>query len=64
MNNIDEIKLEKADNDNNIVPFSQEPDAFFFESDHLALRGNKDYQNLLRAFVLLNAQKDELLKVL
>ncbi|XP_026461204.1 ZZ-type zinc finger-containing protein 3-like [Ctenocephalides felis] len=42
--------------------FSQDPDEFFFESDHLALRNNKDYQKLLRAYILLSAQKDEMLK--
>lgn len=35
------------------------PDAniFYFESDHLALRGNRDYTNMLRAIAVLQAQK-------
>lgn len=31
--------------------------AFNFESDHLALRGNREYSNILRTIALLNAQK-------
>uniref|UniRef100_A0A1A9X230 HTH myb-type domain-containing protein n=1 Tax=Glossina brevipalpis TaxID=37001 RepID=A0A1A9X230_9MUSC len=30
---------------------------FYFESDHLALRGNPDYTNMLRAISMLEAQK-------
>ena len=30
---------------------------YYFESDHLALRGNKDYYNLLRTVCLLEAQR-------
>ncbi len=33
------------------------PDEFAFEGDHEALRGNKDYLSLLRAFAILQAQK-------
>ena len=32
--------------------------AFYFESDHMALKGNRDYQNMLRAVVKLEAQTD------
>lgn len=32
---------------------------FFFESDHLALRGNADYRAVLRAIVVLESQKIE-----
>lgn len=37
-------------------------DEFAFESDHLALRGNKDYCNLLKHIVKLEAQKVQALK--
>ncbi|XP_076347629.1 ada2a-containing complex component 1 isoform X2 [Tachypleus tridentatus] len=30
---------------------------FFFESDHLALKGNSDYHNMLKTIVMLEAQK-------
>ena len=30
---------------------------FYFESDHVALNSNKDYQNLLRTLALLEAQR-------
>lgn len=32
---------------------------FYFESDHLALRGNADYRAVLRAIVVLEAQRIE-----
>lgn len=34
-----------------------EANVFYFESDHLALRGNKDYANMLRTIAVLEAQK-------
>ncbi|XP_004928614.1 ZZ-type zinc finger-containing protein 3 [Bombyx mori] len=37
-------------------------DEFAFESDHLALRGNKDYCKLLKYIVKLEAQKTQALK--
>lgn len=37
-------------------------DEFAFETDHLALRGNKDYSNLLKYIVMLEAQKVQALK--
>lgn len=30
---------------------------FYFESDHLALRGNRDYTNMLRTIAILEAQR-------
>ena len=36
---------------------SRTSDAFYFESDHLALKGNEDYRRLLRTFVLLQSQR-------
>jgi Myb-like DNA-binding domain len=44
-------------------------DPFYFESDHVALKGNEDYRRLLRSFVTLESQRtalhdlDELLKL-
>lgn len=32
---------------------------FYFESDHLALKGNKDYTALLKAIVILEAQRTQ-----
>lgn len=37
----------------------EEPDQFYFESDHLALKGNKDYTALLKAIVTLEAQRTQ-----
>ena len=37
-------------------------DHFYFESDHLALKGNKDYRNLLKVIVTLNAQRTQAIK--
>lgn len=39
---------------------SEDPDdigEFFFESDHLALRGNADYRNMLKTLAVLEAQR-------
>lgn len=41
---------------------SDENDEFFFESDHLALRGNADYRSVLRTIVILEAQRMEATK--
>lgn len=38
-----------------------EDGGFYFESDHLALKGNKDYMNLLRTMVILQAQQAQAL---
>lgn len=42
------------------------PDAenslFYFESDHLALKGNPDYSALLRTLVILEAQRAQVTK--
>ncbi|XP_039591975.1 ZZ-type zinc finger-containing protein 3 [Polypterus senegalus] len=35
----------------------EEPDVYYFESDHLALKHNKDYQRLLQTIALLEAQR-------
>lgn len=36
-----------------------EQDIFYFESDHVALKGNKDYHLLLRTIALLEAQRTQ-----
>lgn len=42
--------------------YNSEGDEFYFESDHLALRGNSDYRSILRTIVVLEAQKIEATK--
>ncbi|XP_046808961.1 ZZ-type zinc finger-containing protein 3 [Lucilia cuprina] len=42
------------ESDNESLP---ESNVFYFESDHLALRGNRDYTNMLRTIAVLEAQK-------
>ena len=37
----------------------EEPSEFYFESDHLALKGNKDYTALLKTIVILEAQRTQ-----
>ncbi|KAM6948383.1 ZZ-type zinc finger-containing protein 3 isoform 1-T2 [Aplochiton taeniatus] len=37
----------------------EEPDVYFFESDHLALKHNKDYQRLLQTIGVLEAQRTQ-----
>lgn len=40
-----------------------ENDLFYFESDHLALRGSKDYSELLKTLFILSAQREKAFKV-
>lgn len=35
----------------------EEPDVYYFESDHVALKHNKDYQRLLQTIAVLEAQR-------
>jgi len=35
----------------------EEKETFYFESDHVALKGNRDYQMLLRTIALLETQR-------
>lgn len=42
--------------------YDSDNEDFYFESDHLALRGNADYRAVLRAIVILEAQKIEAAK--
>lgn len=40
-----------------------ENDLFYFESDHVAIKGNKDYSELLKTIVVLEAQKTKAIQV-
>lgn len=40
-----------------------EDDLFYFETDHLALKGNKDYCEVLKTIVILTAQREKALIV-
>ncbi|XP_049602718.1 ZZ-type zinc finger-containing protein 3 isoform X2 [Syngnathus scovelli] len=37
----------------------EEPDVYYFESDHLALKHNKDYQRLLQTIAVLEGQRTQ-----
>lgn len=41
----------------------EENELFYFESDHLALKGNKDYCEVLKTLVILSAIREKALKV-
>lgn len=50
----------------NTVPDLMKPDEndlFFFESDHLALKGNRDYCEVLKTLVVLSALREKAIKV-
>ena len=49
-------------NSDEILEQDLDSEDFYFESDHLALRGNEDYRNVLRTIVILEAQKIEATK--
>lgn len=40
----------------------EEENEFYFESDHLALKGNKDYTAFLKTIVILEAQRTQAIK--
>lgn len=42
--------------------YNSESEEFYFESDHLALRGNPDYRAVLRTIVVLESQRIEVAK--
>lgn len=42
--------------------YDEDNEEFYFESDHLALRGNADYRSVLRTIVILEAQRIEATK--
>lgn len=39
-----------------------EDDLFYFESEHLALKGNKEYHELVKTLVILQAQQKRAIK--
>lgn len=41
----------------------EEDEEFYFEGVQLALKGNKDYMNLLKSLVLLEAQRKQIIEV-
>jgi len=38
-------------------------DEFYFESDYLALKSNKDYRKILRTILILQVQRSQAIKV-
>jgi len=44
-------------NDADVKISNEEENEFYFESDHLALKGNKDYSAFLKTIVILEAQR-------
>lgn len=55
--NVDECMDEESDDEDH-----SDNEDFYFESDHLALRGNPDYRSVLRTIVILEAQRIEAAK--
>lgn len=49
-------------NDEEVKCPDEEESEFFFESDHLALKGNKDYNAFLKTIVVLEAQRIQAIK--
>lgn len=49
-------------NDEEVKGPDEEEGEFFFESDHLALKGNKDYSAFLKTIVILEAQRIQAIK--
>lgn len=47
----------------NSNPESEDDDLFYFESDHLALKGNKDYSEVLKTIFILEAQRSTAIQV-
>ncbi|KAK4877141.1 hypothetical protein RN001_009647 [Aquatica leii] len=42
--------------------FEEDDDLFYFESDHLALKGNKDYSEVLKTIFILDSQRAKAIK--
>lgn len=55
-------KKPDAEGENIEDEYDEDNDEFYFESDHLALRGNADYRSVLRTIVILEAQQTEATK--
>lgn len=65
METITEPEAEKVDQngeENTDDEYNEDHEEFYFESDHLALRGNADYRSVLRTIVVLEAQRIEATK--
>lgn len=56
---MDDSAASSSNNEDIDISSDSVNEEFFFESDHLALRGNADYRAVLRALVVLEAQKIE-----
>lgn len=65
MEGINESETKKVDDEadeNSDDEYNEDNEEFYFESDHLALRGNADYRSVLRTIVILEAQRIEATK--
>ncbi|KAJ8931206.1 hypothetical protein NQ314_015903 [Rhamnusium bicolor] len=51
-----------TNNSNSLFTYD-ENDLFYFETDHLALKGNKDYCEVLKTLVILSAQREKAIKL-
>lgn len=56
-----DISLFKTKEEDSDTP-DEESETYYFESDHLALKGNHDYQMMLRAIATLEAQRIQAVK--
>lgn len=63
-NNSSDVTMESAENSDSYLDdeTSDDDEEYFFESDHLALRGNSDYRAVLRTIVILETQRIEAAK--
>lgn len=66
MEEINESETKKVEDDaeenSDDDEYNEDNEEFYFESDHLALRGNADYRSVLRTIVILEAQRIEATK--
>lgn len=64
MEGIAETETKKPDDEGENIEdeYDEDNEEFYFESDHLALRGNADYRSVLRTIVILEAQRTEATK--
>lgn len=61
-NNLEENPTLKPNTYTDDESSGEKEDDFYFESDHLALRGNADYTSVLKTLVILHTQKSQALK--
>lgn len=62
---VDKFENESAEETNQSdddEEYNSDNEDFYFESDHLPLRGNADYRAVLRSIVILEAQRIEIIK--